>query len=388
MKQIIAYTKEALDVLPATGKRYYVGDSKMKGLQLAVHPSGSKTYFLRSSVKGRQQRIKIGCYSKLTIELARKEAKRLDSIITLGGDPHEERKAERLELTLRELFDIYYTQHSVVHNKRPQDNRNMMRFHVFPAFGSHKAKTIDSEKMRRLHALIAENRGKAIANRVVHIVSSVFNFAIKNDYFNGKNPCHGVKKFMIPSRDRFLNQKELGSFFEALDEESDLFRDYFSLLLFTGVRKTNLLMMRWADIDFDLKRWRIAETHTKNKDVNIVSLSEPVLEILNQRESANDSLEHPSPYVFPSENGDGYLKDPKRSFNRIKKRMEVNDFRIHDLRRTLGSYMAINGASLPMIGKALNHKSQVSTAIYARLSQDPVLEAVNLAVRNMKVNNK
>ena len=59
--------------------------------------------------------------------------------------------------------------------------------------------------------------------------------------------------------------------------------------------------------------------------------------------------------------------------------MNVYDIRMHDLRRTLGSYMAISGISLPIIGKALNHKSQVSTAIYARLSNDPVLEAVNIA---------
>lgn len=89
-------------------------------------------------------------------------------------------------------------------------------------------------------------------------------------------------------------------------------------------------------------------------------------------------------FVFPGESMDGYLKDPKRAFERIKKRMEVSDFRMHDLRRTLGSYMAISGASLPMIGKALNHKSQVSTAIYARLAHDAVADAIETATNAMK----
>jgi integrase len=76
----------------------------------------------------------------------------------------------------------------------------------------------------------------------------------------------------------------------------------------------------------------------------------------------------------------GFLKDPKKAILLLKNRMNVNDFAMHDLRRTLGSYMAIGGASFPIIGKALNHKSQISTAIYARLSQARVLDAINMAV--------
>lgn len=63
--------------------------------------------------------------------------------------------------------------------------------------------------------------------------------------------------------------------------------------------------------------------------------------------------------------------------------MGVADITIHDLRRTLASYMAIDRASLPIIGRALNHKSQSSTEIYARLSQDPVHTAVNKAGSRM-----
>ena len=95
----------------------------------------------------------------------------------------------------------------------------------------------------------------------------------------------------------------------------------------------------------------------------------------------NNSQEK-SPFVFPGNGKKGHLDDPKRAFDRIRKRMNADNFRMHDLRRTLGSYMAINGISLPVIGKALNHKSQVSTAIYARLSQQPVEDAVNMAALN------
>lgn len=141
-----------------------------------------------------------------------------------------------------------------------------------------------------------------------------------------------------------------------------------------------------SDIDFKNKRWRISERESKNGDVNVVVLCEPALEILNRRSQKNMTRLPPSPYVFAGNGKKGHLDDPKRTFDCIRERTGINNFRMHDLRRTLGSYMAISGASLPIIGKALNHKSQVSTAIYARLSQEPVLNAVNNAV-NMITNS-
>ena len=61
----------------------------------------------------------------------------------------------------------------------------------------------------------------------------------------------------------------------------------------------------------------------------------------------------------------------------------IDDLRIHDLRRTLGSCQAKTGASLAIIGKSLNHKNQNTTAIYARLDLDPVRDSVNAATSAM-----
>jgi integrase len=64
-------------------------------------------------------------------------------------------------------------------------------------------------------------------------------------------------------------------------------------------------------------------------------------------------------------------------------RNEANGVTLHDLRRTLGSWQARTGASLAIIGKSLNHKSQQATAIYARLDLDPVRASVNTATAAM-----
>ena len=71
--------------------------------------------------------------------------------------------------------------------------------------------------------------------------------------------------------------------------------------------------------------------------------------------------------------------DPRKAWLRVLKRSGLSNLRMHDLRRSLGSWQAITGASLPIIGKSLGHTDQSATAIYARLTVDPVRASVNKA---------
>jgi integrase len=377
-----SFTMKALEALESQSKRYAVSDAKTPGLRLMVYPTGKKVFILNRKIKGRPERIKIGNFRDISIEQARKAASHYNSLIGAGANPYLQLQAERKEPTLMELYNIYYEAHAVPHTKRPDDNKKMMEYHIFPRIGAWKASAVSKEAMRNIHADIAIKRGKAVANRVVTIVSSVFNFAIRNDHFDGLNPCRAIKKFKTISRDRFLSSEELKTFFEALNEEEKYFRDFFSLLLYTGARKSNVCSMAWPDISFELRQWRISYEHAKNGDVNIINLSEAALAILKNRYLENRRVAF-SLYVFPGEGANGHLIDPKRAFARLKKRMRISNFRMHDLRRTLGSYLALNGASLLTIASALNHKDQRSTAIYARLTQGHVLEAVNNATDRM-----
>src|SRR5207253_4557583 len=83
--------------------------------------------------------------------------------------------------------------------------------------------------------------------------------------------------------------------------------------------------------------------------------------------------------VFPGEGKHGHLAEPKKAWKRILKAADLSDVRIHDLRRTLGSWQAATGASLPIIGKTLHHANPSTTAIYARLNLDPVRAAMETA---------
>jgi integrase len=81
------------------------------------------------------------------------------------------------------------------------------------------------------------------------------------------------------------------------------------------------------------------------------------------------------PWVFPGDGPRGHLVEPRKGWERILARAGIENLRIHDLRRSLGSLMADTGASLHIIGKTLSHKRESTTAVYARLMLDPVREA-------------
>lgn len=161
-------------------------------------------------------------------------------------------------------------------------------------------------------------------------------------------------------------------------EENDTMRDYFLLSLLTGARRANVLAMKWSDVNLDQAEWRIKET--KNGTPQTVTLSPEAVDLLRNRKPAESDT-----FVFPGTGKTGHLMEPKKGWRRILERAGIADLRIHDLRRTLGSWQAKTGASLAIIGKSLNHKNQNTTAIYARLDLDPVRDSVNAATSAMMI---
>ena len=109
-----------------------------------------------------------------------------------------------------------------------------------------------------------------------------------------------------------------------------------------------------------------------------IPLGPDVLEILRRRRAESSSL-----FVLPGPGTKGHYREPKRAWGTLLKRAKLEDLRIHDLRRSMGSWMTIGGASLPIVGKALGHKTSQATSVYARLNLDPVRLAMEQAVEAM-----
>lgn len=373
------FTKLTLDALqlPEKGKRAYYYDTKTRGLGIAFTSAGAKSFIVYRWVSGKPERVTLGRYPDMTIEQARGKAAAINAAIAQGENPADKQRAHRAEMTLENLKDEYLTR-CADFNKRPDKPRKHYRLYL-QHWGKRKLSSIKHHEVQSLHAKIGRENGKVTANIALKLLHVMFNKGI-NEWriWQGENPAHGIKKFPEKSRDRFLQRDEFPRFLQAvMDEPNDSLRDYILVSLLTGARKSNVLEMRWSEINFERAEWRIPET--KNGTPQSVPLTAEAITILQTRfENRRDS-----DYVFPGADKTTHLRDPKRGWARILSRANITDLRIHDLRRTMGSWQARTGASLTIIGKSLNHKSPQATAIYARLDLDPVRDAMNKATSAM-----
>ena len=375
----MALTKTRVDALPApTAGRYYVYDSKTPGLAVAVTSTGSKAFYLYRWISGRPQRFRIGRWPDVTVEQARAEAQKLTGLMVTGLNPQDAKRAARAEATFGDVFRDYLETYAKASKRTWRQDEAVFNRYLKPLAG-HKVSGITQADVRRLHGSIGQHHGRYAANRMVALVSTIYGHAAADV----PNPAKGIRRFKETSRKRFLNPAELRRFFVALQGEPEIaWQDFFTVTLLTGARRGNVLSMRWADLNLDRGLWTIPETEAKGGEALICILPPAAVEILRRRHDDNGE----SVYVFPGVGATGHLQAPERPWRALLKRAHLlngdgkPDVRIHDLRRTFGSWQAAAGASLSIIGASLGHKNVATTAIYARLDLDPVRASVDSAV--------
>lgn len=390
----VNFTKELLlSAKPKEGQdRLVLWDAKVPGLQCRISQNGSATFSVFKRGKGiSAERITLGKFPQMTIEQARVEAAKINAAIMLGENPAETRRNNKGELSVYELFNQYLEEYVKMETRSYRSYKSLFDLYIANPLGKRKVSRVDINDIEDLFRKISqqtikvkkaknpkefiEKQKRITANRVVALISSAYNWGIKNRKCK-HNPARGVEKNPAKSRDRFLQAEELKAFFKAVhSEENDSIRDYILLSLYTGARRSNVVSMRWADISLKNKIWLIP--HTKNGDPVAVPLIDEAIEILENR------FNNDSEYVLPGSGKDGHLIDPKKGWKRILEKSGLENLRPHDLRRTLGSWQAITGSSLLIIGKSLGHKSSKATEVYARLNLDPVRKSIETAIQGM-----
>ena len=376
------FTKASIENLPIpeSGWKYYY-DTKVPSLAVGVGASGVKTYVLYKKINRRPERIKIGRATDLTVDEARTKAIEHNGKVALGSNPADKKRQQRAEITFGEMFKLYYEQHSKPRKKtHKEDLAKFTKYLSDRKYGINLAKRRLSEigigEIKTVFNKIAEEH-PITANRVLALISSVFSEAVRAELYAGLNPCRGVRRNKENKRSRFLTREELPALFKALEEcKNPVARDYIKMSLVTGARRSNVLAMRWDQVNLVRNEWLIPET--KNGEPQTIPLLPQALEILQARKADLEAAN--GEFVFPSTGAKGHLVEPKRAWDTIRKKAGIEDVRLHDLRRTFGAWMAGSGANLSIIGKSLNHKSLDTTKTYDRLWIDPVREAMEKAV--------
>lgn len=382
----VNFTKAFLEKLPTpeVSRDYY--RDKEKGLYLYITKNGIKTFYIRKNINGKDDKIVLGNFPDLSIDNAIKKSTEARSLIVNGVNPKDKKKEFNAIPTLGQAFEGFIEKYAKIHKKSvKEDERIFNKF--LQNLKKKKLTQVSKDDIQKLHIKVGEENGKVQANRLLQLISTVFNRMIIFG-FNGKNPCLGIKKFKEQNRERFLQKDEIERFFTALNQlQSDDMKDCIMLSLLTGARKSNILGMKWKVIDLVSKKWVINEKESKNGNNMSIVLSDQAIEILKNRTEKNAGN---SIWVFPSKNSSsGHLVEPKRSWKTLLKTSNIEDFHIHDLRRTMASYQAILGSNEVVIRKSLGQKpGSKATAIYARVDLDPVRKSVQDATDLMLSFNK
>lgn len=382
----VTFNKANLEAIPVPESGETVAyDTKQNGLAFRVRSSGARAFYFIRKHRGRVKRLKLGDYDTTTVDQARRAAVAELGDIHRGIDPAEKRRVARAAMTLGEFFrDIYLPRHAVPHKRTwPEDERQYQRHLI--RWQARQLDQITRDEVMSLHARVGKAAPVA-ANRLIALVSAIYNVATDHGY-TGTNPARRIKKYKEADRERFLDADELPRFLAAVDADiSPIVRDYLKVALFTGGRRANVASMTWHEIDFKRGAWVIPASKFKTDRDMVVPLVPAVVSILKARQK-----DATGPYVFPNRKRSGavgHLTEPKAGFSRVCKAAGIENLRLHDLRRTLGSWANMQGIPYTTVAAMLGHKAQGTTSIYARLDIATLRKAFETTVSAMLATTK
>lgn len=248
-----------------------------------------------------------------------------------------------------------------------------LRKHLLPYFGRMEMRTIGAEAVERFVAKKAgELAPKTITNLLLQL-SVMFNFAIRHKYV-GVNPTKGVKRGYTPKREiQPLGFEDMPKFLDAAEPSHHAL---FATAIMTGMRKGELLGLRWDDVDWEngvihVRRgtWRGKFTEPKTETSRrTVVMGDELAAILKRHKVAcpasRDYL------VFPNERG--HVQDPGRMLSRYfyptLRRAGLAKRTFHDLRHTYASAALGRGVPLLFVSKQMGHANpQTTLNIYGHL---------------------
>ncbi len=384
-------TKRTVEGVQASERDAYLWDTELAGFGVKVTPAGKRVYLVQYRVggrKGRTRRVTIGPHGHLTTEQARQEAKRILGEVATGTDVAELKSGVRNDLTVAELCDLYLAEGCAL--KRPStvttDRRNIER-HIKPLLGRLRVGQVKRADVERFQRDVANGKsavdertgprgrarvtgGKGTAARSVAVLGAICTFAVARE-LRPDNPVRGVKLFKGERKERFLSSAELARLGDALSaaEQGGTTSPYaiaaIRLLLLTGARKSEVLTLRWENVDFERKWLRLPQSKTGAK---VIPLGSPARELL-----ADLPHQDGNPYVICGDKSGHHFVGLTKTWERIRRRAELGGLRIHDLRHSFASVAVAGGDSLYLIGKVLGHKQARTTEVYAHLADDPLL---------------
>lgn len=367
MNHRFVFTKKRINSLPfpEKGKRAQYYDEKTSGLVLRVTDMGTKSFQVYKKVNTKPIRVTLGKYPGMTIEQARKQTLKKLTELGDGINPNQKKKADKVKgVTLQQCFDDYLHTKTKLKPGTIHDYKRIMN-EGFKDWQNMALKDITRNMVAAKHRKLGKN-SEARANNAMRVLRALFNFAAEvYEDEEGRtlfpdNPVKRLSKtktwYNVERKQTIIKEHELKAWFDAvlslsLDEGGlyETAKDYFQVLILSGMRRTECAKLVWDNIDFQHKTLKIVDT--KNSKPHTLPLSDYLYDLLKQRYSRR-TQEH---FVFPSDaTATGYIGELRRYIEIVIERSGVS-FSLHDTRRTFITIAEGRDISIYALKRLVNH---------------------------------
>ena len=348
-------------------REYSVWDTRVPGLGVRVRPSGGASYVLMRKHSGRSRRISLGPVTARGVDEVRQEC----HTFMAQSDPDRTREAARPIPQFREFVEESWAPAHFPRYKpstRKGVNSNLSS-QLLPVFGSTPLDRITRNQVMRWFDGYSQTAPGG-ANHALRVLRQVLNFAIACGHI-GVNPAASVKMNRRTAVTRFLSRDELVRLRHALDRqcqrgpEARQQADIIRLLLLTGCRRSEILTLRWCEVEGGALVLTDSKTGPRT-----VYLNTPARRIIDRQPRK------PSEFVFPSpRNASRPRSHYLQLWDSVRREAALEDVRLHDLRHNLASHAVMIGVPIPVVSRLLGHSSERMTLRYVHLADKEIQAA-------------
>jgi integrase len=375
----------------------------VKGLRFRYHPTrtrkkGLKTerdifYQFRHITDGKRVEEGIGwLFEGMTLEKAISKIHELKENKRLGNGPGSlqekrsqkllaDREAKKKKITVAEVWEKYLAYLKAVKKTRRGWMRELALYdrYISPVIGHMPMIEVAPIHLERIKKNMADaDLAPRTITYALAVTRQLFNFSIRNSFYNGANPVSKVKKPVEDNRrTRFFSQEQAESLLAKL-QKTDADTYGMALLAFRcGLRASEILRLTWGDVDFQNEQLFIKDTKSgRNRYAFMTEDLKKYLEIRRPKYFLPDEP------LFNRTIGP-YLEIP-RIFAETVNEMGFNDaitdrrarLVFHSCRHSFASWHAMAGTDLHLLQKLLGHETFSMVLRYAHLQPDTLRAAV------------